>query len=200
MNKEQLLNELRTHHFPEKIINAFKKVPREDFIPAHKKEFAYENHALPIGYEQTISQPYTIAVMLDMLDLKKGQKVLEVGSGCGYVLALISEITKSKVYGVEVVKELARKSKKNLKNYNVEVYNRNGKKGLKEKSPFEGILISAACKKIPKTLLNQLADNGILVAPVGPGKECTMTEIQRQGKKFIKKELSYPKFGFVKFV
>ena len=77
MNKEQLLNELRTHHFPEKIINAFKKVPREDFIPAHKKEFAYENHALPIGYEQTISQPYTIAKMLAMLDLKKGQKVLD---------------------------------------------------------------------------------------------------------------------------
>jgi len=173
MNKTQLLQSLKQQGFSRKIIDAFKKVKREDFVPEEIKHRAYEDRAQPIGKDQTISQPYTIAMMLYLLEIKQGQKVLEVGSGCGYVLALINTITKSKVYGIEIIKALAEKSKQNLKDYpNIKVYNKNGNKGLKEHSPFERILISAACEKIPETLLNQLADNGILVAPVGPKFSC----------------------------
>ena len=201
MNKQNLLEKLKKDNVPEKILEAFAKVRREDFVPSNiPQAMIYEDIALSIGYNQTISQPFTIAVMLHLLDLKKGQKVLEVGSGCGYVLALISEITKNRVYGIEVVEKLADKSRENLINYDAEIYNRNGKFGLKEKLPFERILISAACKEVPKTLLNQLTDNGILVAPVeNSDDECSMIKIQREKNKFVEKE-RIPHFSFVKFV
>ena len=199
MNKQQLLSSLKQQGFSKQILNAFSKVPRENFIPQELKPQAYEDNALPIGKEQTISQPYTIAMMLSLLELKPKHKVLEVGSGCGYVLALISEITKEKVFGIEIIKELAEKSKQNLKNYDVEVYNKNGVEGLEEKAPFSKILISAACKKIPKKLLSQLKDNGIIVAPVGPRYEQSLVAVQKKKNKFIvKKEI--PGFIFVKFV
>ena len=199
MNKQQLLSSLKQQGFSKQILNAFSKVPRENFIPQELKPQAYEDNALPIGKEQTISQPYTIAMMLSLLELKPKHKVLEVGSGCGYVLALISEITKEKVFGIEIIKELAEKSKQNLKNYDVEVYNKNGAEGLEEKAPFSKILISAACKKIPKKLLSQLKDNGIIVAPVGPRYEKSVVAVQKKKNKFIvKKEIAV--FIFVKFV
>ena len=201
MNKQDLLEKLKKEGCPEKILEAFAKVRREDFVPVNTpKSMIYEDLPLDTGYKQTISQPFTIAVMLHLLDLEKGQKVLEVGSGCGYVLALISEMTKSKVYGIERIKELAEQSRKNLKNYDVEIYNRNGKYGLEEKSPFERILISAACKEVPKTLLNQLTDKGILVAPVKDSdEECSLIKIIRENNQFIERE-RIPHFSFVKFV
>jgi len=200
MNKTQLIKSLKQQGFSGKILNAFSKVSREDFVPEHIKQYAYENEPQPIGQGQTISQPYTIAKMLEMLDLKKGQKVLEVGSGCGYVLALIKIITKSKVYGIEIIKELAEKSRNNLRDYqDIKVYNKNGAKGLSEHSPFERILISAACKEVPKTLLNQLAENGILVAPVGEQYDCSLVAIQKKKGEYIEKK-KIDGFSFVKFV
>ena len=230
MNKQNLLEKLKKDNVPEKILEAFAKVRREDFVPSNiPQAMIYEDIALSIGYNQTISQPFTIAVMLNLLDLKKGQKVLEVGSGCGYVLALISEMTKSEVYGIEVVKELAEKSRENLKNYDVEIYNKNGAEGLKEEDlyatsievqkrsrpsvfeerareksrgslVFERILISASCKEVPKTLLNQLTDNGVLVAPVeNSDDECSLVKIFKENNQFIEKE-RIPHFSFVKFV
>jgi len=200
MNKTQLLQSLKQQGFSKKILNAFEKVRREDFIPQEIEYRAYEDKPLPIGQRQTISQPYTIAMMLKMLDLKKGQKVLEVGSGCGYVLALINKITKSKVYGIERIKELAEKSRQNLKDYpDIKVYNRNGNKGLPEQSPFERILISAACKEVPKTLLNQLTNNGIIVAPVGNPYNCSLVAMQKKKNKYITKK-PIPGFSFVPFV
>lgn len=201
MEKKDLLKKLRKDRVPDYLLEVFEKVPRENFVPPKThKAMIYENLPLDIGYNQTISQPFTIAVMLNLLDLKKGQKVLEVGSGCGYVLALISEITKSKVYGIEKIKKLAEQSKENLKDYDVEIYNKNGAEGLGEKAPYDRILISASCEKIPKTLLNQLTDNGILVAPVRDNdEECSLIKIQREGSKFIEKD-KIPHFSFVKFV
>jgi len=189
MNKTQLLQHLKTQGSSKNILNAFSKVKRESFIPKDLESRAYEDRALPIGNGQTISQPYTIATMLNLLDLKKSQNVLELGSGCGYVLALISEIVgeKGKVYGIEIVKKLAEKSKNNVKDYrNIKVYNRDGRKGFirekdatfvkvqKESRPsvlrgkstretrgslvFDRIIISAACKEIPKKILSQLKD------------------------------------------
>src|SRR3989344_3364583 len=103
MNKAQLLKSLKAQGFPEKILDAFGEIHREDFVPENLKEYAYYDEALPLESSATISQPYTIAFMLNLLELKKGQKILEIGSGCGYVLALLNEITKGKIYGIEII-------------------------------------------------------------------------------------------------
>ncbi len=204
MEKQQLFQKLKAMGFSKKIINAFSNVRREDFVPEEFKGQAYEDTALPIGNGQTISQPYTIAVMLSELDLKPGQKILEVGSGSGYVLALISEIIgkKGRIFGLEVVKDLAKKSKESLELggcKNVEVHARNGFNGFPEKAPFDRILMSAAVRDIPKPLLKQLKDKGILVAPKGPRFQQDIVVIQKQGEKFITKS-EIPGFIFVPFV
>lgn len=211
MNKQQLIERLRAMGFSEKILEAFSAVKREDFIPEELQRDTYEDTALPIGHGQTISQPYTIAVMLSELDLNEGQKVLEVGSGSGYVLALISKIigkknsskhskSEARVFGLEVIKKLAKKSKEALENYrHIKVYNKNGSGGLPEEAPFDRILVSAAVREIPKKLLSQLKEKGILVAPKGPVFEQNIVVIQRQGDKFITKT-EIPGFVFVPFV
>ena len=214
MDKVQLLKHLKQRGFSKEILNAFLKVKRENFIPVKLKKRAYEDNALPIGNSQTISQPYTIAVMLSLLKLKQRQKVLEVGSGCGYVLALISEIVgikstarctpnckiKGQVFGIEIIKELTEKSKQNLKDYkNIKIYNKNGSEGLSKQEPFDRILISAGCRKIPKTLLSQLKNNGIIVAPVGSKYEQSLVAVQKKKNKFIIKK-RIPGFIFVEFV
>jgi len=202
MNKQQLLQSLKQKGFSRQILNAFSKVKRENFIPEKIKSHAYEDTALPIGKGQTISQPYTIGMMLSLLGLKKDQKILEIGSGCGYVLALISKIVgrQGKVFGIEIVRELAEKSKETLKEYNnIKIYNRDGSKGLEEKAPFDRIIISAACKEIPKKLTSQLKNNGIIVAPVGSRYEQSLIAFKKiKDKLVIKKEI--PGFVFVPFI
>ncbi len=202
MDKTQLISLMKNEGFDEKIINAFEKVKREDFVGEGMKKLAYENIALPISESETISQPSTIAIALSMLKLRENQKVLEIGSGCGYVLALISEIMdrKGKVFGIEIVKKLAEKSKELLRNYkNIEVFNKNGNKGFPEQAPFDRIIISAACQQIPREILEQLNDKGIIVAPVGPGFMQTLTSMKRTGNEFaVTKEI--PGFIFVRFV
>ncbi len=199
MDKTQLLQSLKRRGFSKEILYAFSNVKRENFIPEKLKVHSYEDTALPIGKGATISQPYTIAMMLSLLELKSGQKVLEIGSGCGYVLALISKITKEKVFGIEIIKELVEKSRKNLKEYNVTVYNRDGSKGLEEKSPFDRIIISAGGREIPKKLVSQLKNNGIIVAPVGQRYEQSLISYKKiKGKLVIKKEI--PGFTFVPFI
>ena len=202
MNKQQLLKSLEEKGFSKSILNAFSKVKRENFIPKNLEERAYEDAPLPIGERQTISQPYTIAVMLNMLNLQKSQKVLEIGSGCGYVLALIAEIVgeKGEIYGIEIISELAEKSRQNLRQYkNIKIYNKNGRKRLNKKSFLDRIIISAACDKIPKQVLYQLDEKGIIVAPVGPRYNQALISIERIKDDFkIKEKLSG--FIFVPFV
>lgn len=204
MDKAGLLQKLKKMGFSKKIINAFSDVNRGDFVPEEFKNQAYDDTALPIGQGQTISQPYTIAVMLSELNLKSGQNVLEIGSGSGYVLALISKIIgkKGRVFGLEVVKDLAKKSRESLasgNHRNVEIHAINGFNGFPEKAPFDRILISAAVREIPKPLLEQLKDNGILVAPIGPRFQQDIVVIQKQGKEFVTKS-KIPGFIFVPFV
>ena len=198
MDKKQLLQSLKQRGFSEEILKSFSEVKRENFIPKSLKDMAYEDVALPIGGGQTISQPYTIAVMFSLLELKKWQKVLEVGSGCGYVLALISKIVMNNemVFGIERVKELAEKSEKNLEEYeNVKVYNKNGFFGLPKQAPFDRIIISASCREIPEKLIAQVKNNGIIVAPVG---ESLISYKKVNNKLKIKKEI--PGFAFVPFI
>ena len=208
MNKQELIESLEEKGFSRAILDAFSKVKREDFIPKNVSAMAYEDTALPIGHGQTISQPYTIAVMLSLLDLKPGkgkkQKVLEIGSGCGYVLALLSEIVgeKGKVYGIEIVKPLAEKSRENLVEYNnIKVFNKNGREGLEEEAPFNSIIISAALREIPEKILAQLnPKGGTLVAPKGSRFEQELIAIQRKSKSEFEIKKKIPGFIFVPFI
>jgi protein-L-isoaspartate(D-aspartate) O-methyltransferase len=203
MKKDELIQLLREKHFSPKILEAFSEVPREDFTPYQFRGKSYEDTALPIGHGQTISQPYTIALMLSNLDIKPGQKVLEVGSGSGYVLALISYLVgkKGRVFGVEVIKELFLKSREKLNDYrNVRVYHKNGSHGLDEEMLFDRIIISAACRNIPEKLMAQLKVSGILVAPVGSRFEQELVIIKRKSESEFEIIKKIPGFIFVPFV
>ncbi len=187
--KSELLAYLEKQGFSDKIVNAFKKVKREKFTPKKYREQAYENHPLPLStkYRSTISQPYTIAFMLRLLELTDNQKILEIGSGSGYVLALINKISKkSKIYGVERIEELVEKSSKVLKNKrNITVIYGDGSKGLKKHAPYDRILISARAEKVPTYLSSQLKDNGIIVCPVnGPIVQIKRTGLRLETKAF----------------
>ena len=203
MNQKQiLLKSLKEKGFSKEILNAFSKVKREDFVPENLKSRSYEDIPLPLGFQQTISQPYTIATMLSLLELKRDLKILEVGSGCGYVLALLSNIVgkNGKVFGIEIIKELAEKSKENLKGYkNVKIKIGNGRLGLPEESPFNRILISAGYKEIPKPLISQLKEKGIIVAPIGNAYGQDLIAYQKINQKLKLKE-KIPGFIFVPLI
>lgn len=201
--KHQLLRSLADKGIQPRVLEAFAAVDRADFISPELEKMAYDDVPLPIGKGQTISQPYTVAVMLSLLSLRSGQKVLEAGSGSGYVLALLSHIVeeKGRVYGVEVLSDLVKKSRKSLTGLkNIRVYNKNGAQGLKDKAPFDRIIISAAVNEIPQALLHQLKPKGgILVAPKGSRFEQELVVIERKDNVFeIKKKV--PGFLFVPFV
>jgi len=170
MNKDELIETLRKKGFSEKILSAFSKVNRENFVPENMVVHAQDDIALPIEDGVTLSQPSTIALMISLLSPEQGQKILEVGSGSGYVLALLSEIIKDgKIYGLEINSRLAIKSKKVLLNRSIiEILNRDGAAGLQEFAPFDRILVSFSCpdKYIPSRLIDQLAPNGTLLVPI----------------------------------
>ncbi len=175
MEKQELIAHLKRQSFSPFIIKAFEKVKRESFIPQNMKDYAYLDTALPIQEGQTISQPSMIAWMLQLLELEeiknKKTKILEIGSGSGYVLALLSSILpKAEIMGLEIKKELIEQSKQKLsKNKNVMIFNKSGYLGFPEKSPFDRILVSASAQdeETILNLANQLENNGIIVAPVG---------------------------------
>ncbi len=153
-------------------INSFLAVPREKFILEQYKSEAYSDYPLPIPAGQTISQPTTVMIITQVLELKPGLKVLEVGAGSGYQAAIIANIIGGKgiVYATEIIPELALFAEKNLCSAgieNVEVINWDGSKGYEKEAPYDRILVSAAAPEIPKPLASQLREGGMLVAPVG---------------------------------
>lgn len=152
-----------------RVVAAMLKVKRHLFVPSDIRHLAYEDRPLPIGEGQTISQPYIVALMTEMLALKGMERVLEIGTGSGYQAAILAELVKE-VYTVEILEPLARQSEGLLKelNYkNVKVKFDDGFLGWPEFSPFDGIIVTCAPQKIPPPLLEQLAENGRLVIPVG---------------------------------
>lgn len=192
MNKKELLRVLTKKRFSNKIIKAFKEVNRKKFVRGELVKYSYEDIALPLQTGATISQPSTIAFMLELLELKGNENILEIGSGSGYVLALLSKITKGEIYGIEIIKKLAEQSKENLKKCkNVKVIHKDGSRGLKEKAPFDRILISASINRLPMNLCSQLKNHGILVVPVGE----SIYQIKNENKEITKKE--FPGFVFV---
>lgn len=188
--KKDLLEHLQQEGYPRYIVDAFSQVPREDFVPEEYKKFAYEDAALPIGYGPTISQPSTIAFMLELMELEDGKKILEIGSGCGYVLALMSVICpNSKIYGTERLKYLYDDSKKKLKKYkNVKVFYTPHQVGITKKRPFDRILVSASAHNIPYYIVEQLNDGGVAVCPV----QKSIMKFKRNKDKVEKEE----HFGF----
>ena len=176
----------------ENILNAMLKIPRHLFVPKQFEDQAYEDYPLQIGNNQTISQPYTVAFMLENLELKKNDRVLEIGAGSGYSATLISEVTKNKVYTTEIISSLALKAEENLikaKIKNVKVLCADGSLGLKEFSPYNKILINAACPDFPELLIKQLKNNGIILGPIGGVLGQEMVKGIKKGRKLERKVL-----------
>jgi len=151
-----------------KVLDALRKVPRHIFVDESYKNSAYDDRPLPIGHGQTISQPYIVALMTESLDLSGNEKVLEIGTGSGYQVAILAEISRE-VYTVEIVTSLYQKNKKLLKKYkNIKVSNHDGYLGWEKYSPYDRIIVTAAPDHIPQQFIEQLKDGGIMVIPVGP--------------------------------
>jgi len=172
MNKEMLIKYLTESGYlkTKEIINAFKKVPRQDFVPSKFKKYAYIDEPLPTLKGQTISQPATIATMTEALKPKKDDKILEIGAGSGYQSAILSEIVGSggKVITIEILKELYKYAKEKLSKYkNVMIIYGDGSLGYEQEKPYDGIIVTASAPCVPEPLKEQLKIGGRLVIPVG---------------------------------
>lgn len=172
----------RDIHDPQ-VLDAMEQVDRKIFVPEHQKNKAYEDGPLPIGKSQTISQPYIVAFMAQALKLWEDDKVLEVGTGCGYNTAVLSHLA-DKVYSIEIIDWLAKQAKENLDKAdidNIETRHGDGFEGWPEEAPFDAIQLTAAPSKIPEALKEQLRIGGRLLAPVG-NKSQKLVLIERRGE------------------
>src|SRR3989338_102555 len=159
--------------YDEKVLAVMEKVPRHKFVPENLVANAYDDRPLPIGYGQTISQPYIIALMTQELTIGKNDKVLEIGTGSGYQAAVLAELVKE-VYTIEIIEPLVKAAEEKLKREgykNVQVKNADGYFGWPEKAPFDAIIVTAAVNHIPPTLIEQLKDGGRLIIPLGSTRE-----------------------------
>ena len=164
---------------------ALRKVPRHMFVPAASAAQAYEDHPLPIGHGQTISQPYVVAFMTEALNLRGGESVLEVGTGCGYQAAVLAEIA-ARVHTIEIVEALAVEAAARLKRLgyaNVSVRAGDGYQGWPEAAPFDAIVVTAAAPHVPEPLRQQLRDGGRLIVPVGDEWQ-ELVLVTRHGERF----------------
>ena len=153
----------------ERVLAAMAKVPREEFIPADERSDAYEDGPLPIGYDQTISQPYIVAFMTEQLRPKPSDRVLEIGTGSGYQAAILAELV-ADVYTIEIVEPLATTAEATLQRLgykNVHLMVGDGYRGWPEEAPFDAIVVTCAPGKVPQPLVDQLKDDGRMVIPVG---------------------------------
>lgn len=199
--RENLIKELRSQGIKdEKVLDAIRNVPRELFVPEALRHQAYKNVALPIGKGQTISQPFTIAIMTEALNVKEGMKILEVGTGSGYQAAILSFLG-AKVYTIERDLDLFYQARSRLEElgYDVACLFGDGTIGWQEFAPYDGIIVTAAAPDIPKALKEQLNINGRLVIPVGSKTSQNMhilTKVEKD-KFFVEK---IPAFQFVPLI
>jgi protein-L-isoaspartate(D-aspartate) O-methyltransferase len=204
-DRENLINILRNQGIhDEAVLNAISKVKRECFVDKSQAPYAYLNHPLPIGCNQTISQPYTVAFMTQLLEIKEGDKALEIGTGCGYQAAILKELG-AEVYSVERIEALYDKSKQNLErlNYDIKLKCGDGTLGWEEYSPYDAILVTAGSPKVPEPLFEQLKINGVLVIPVGDNYSQDIYRVMKyediDGK--IKKDImTFKEFVFVPLI
>ena len=186
-----------------KIIEAFRKIKRKDFLPEESKDLSELNEALSIGFSQTISQPLVVAFMLELLQPKEGDKILDIGFGSGWTTALLAEIVgiKGKIIAIEVIPELKEFGEKNIAKYNfiekgiAKCVCADGSKGYKKEAPFDKILASATAKKVPSTWKEQLKTGGRIVVPINYS---IWSFYKKSETEFEEKE--YPGFVFVPLV
>jgi len=167
------------------VLDAIYRLPREQFVSQAMMHQAYDNNALPIGQGQTISQPYIVAKMTEMLELNRESKVLEIGTGSGYQTAVLAQLVEH-VYSIERIKALQWEAKRRLKQldiYNVSTKHGDGWEGWPAKGPFDAIIVTAAAESVPSALLEQLNEKGIMVIPVGT-EEQQLLKITRQDEQF----------------
>ena len=153
----------------ERVMTAMGKVPRHEFVPIELQPYAYANIPLPIGFEKTISQPFIVALMTDLLDIKTDDSVLEIGTGLGYQAAILAQLAR-KVYSIEIIEELGQNAKQRLRQQgcsNVELKIANGYHGWSEYAPFDKVIVTAAPDLIPPLLIHQLKAGGKMVIPAG---------------------------------
>lgn len=185
-----------------RVLSVMLRVPRHKFVDDKYTDLAYQDRPVPIGYGQTMSQPYTVAYMTDLLNLSGDEKVLEVGTGSGYQAAVLSKLAKE-VYSIEIVPQLAKKAKSVLRELgykNVHLKIGSGEWGWPEKSPFDAIVITAALgDKVPDELIDQVKIRGVIVAPIGPSHLQTMTRFTKLKSGHLEKE-EFQKYVFVPFV
>ena len=185
-DKKRLLEKLRRELHDDDIVDAMDKVPREDFVPAGLRHLAYSDIPLPIGYGQTVSQPYMIATMLSVLRLRGNESILELGTGSGYQAAILAELVPNgKVLSVEVVPELENHARERLTSLgysNLEVAPASGELGCPEKAPFDAIVVSAGAPKLPQSLIAQLAVGGRMAIPIGNLDGQNLMKVDRTGE------------------
>ena len=164
------------------VLRAMRATPRHLFVPLEIRPEVYQDRPLPIGYQATISQPYIVALMTELLAPAKNHRVLEIGTGSGYQAAVLSQLA-ARVYSIEIVPELAQSATRTLRDLgyaNVQVRHGDGYKGWPEQAPFDRIILTAAPPEIPEPLIAQLAKGGRLVAPVGPLREQDLIVIEKK--------------------
>ena len=183
---EQVAARIGKTALDKQVLRAMTKVPRHEFVPAEVQSCAYLDRPLPIGFGKTISQPFMVAVMTDLLELKPDDAVLEIGTGLGYQSAVLAELA-GRVYSIEMIDELAQRAGQRLKRQgytNIEVRVANGCLGWAEHAPFDKVIVTAAPDLIPAPLLNQLKAGGRMVIPVGlpSAQQLLVAEKDRNGK------------------
>jgi len=175
-----------------RVLQAMRTVPRHLFVPESMRDSAYRDCPLPIGMGQTISQPYIVALMTEALELSENDKVLEIGTGSGYQAAILAELARE-VYTVERHSSLAERATTLLKELgynNIHVRVGDGTLGWPEHAPYDAIIVTAAAPEVPTPLLEQLADGGRLVAPIGPRWSQVLVRVRREGGRFREEEIT----------
>ncbi|MEC7940097.1 MAG: protein-L-isoaspartate(D-aspartate) O-methyltransferase [Pseudomonadota bacterium] len=179
----------------QKVLDAIYQLPRESFLSQAMYHQAYDNNALPIGQGQTISQPYIVAKMTELLELQQDSRVLEIGTGSGYQTAVLAQLV-DHVYSVERIKSLQWDAKRRLKQldfYNISTKHGDGWQGWSSKGPFDAIIVTAAAESIPQALLQQLKDGGRLLIPVGDDEQ-QLLKIVRHGDEFLSRVIEMVRF------
>ena len=193
VRKIRLILELRENGIIDSnVLSAIEKIPREIFIPDNFRNQAYENIALPIGNDQTISQPFIVALMTEKLELNKKHKVLELGTGSGYQCSILSILAR-RVYTIERIKSLlvnAENNFKKLKLTNIVTKHDDGNKGWLEQIPFDRVIFTAATKEINDEIFNHINENGIIVAPMIIGNKQILKKFKKIDKKIIEEDIT----------
>ena len=183
------------------VLRAIGKIPRHIFFEDGFIDHAYQDKAFPIGEGQTISQPYTVAIQTELLNLKKGDKVLEIGTGSGYQASVLAECEVN-LYTIERIRSLAISARTKLKSLgynNIKFFTQDGSKGLEKFAPFDKIIVTAGAPVTPTNLINQLSINGVLVIPIGDHKTQEMVRFTKTSEKKVLKE-SFGNFSFVPLI